>query len=583
MIDNKTIELINEKTDIVSLVSEYISLEKAGKNYRGLCPFHNEKTPSFSVSPEKNIAKCMGCGEGGRPITFLSKIKNISFDEAASDLAERLGIEAKVRKPKLANPNEVYYRILKDACEFFSFGLHNSELGKKALDYLHKREITEETIGHFQIGVASKKSDALYNYLKDNGYKVSDMIKLGLVKQKEDGSYYDVFSNRLMFSITNNNGDVVGFSGRTMDPKETIKYVNSSENVVFKKGLLLYNLYESLSEIRKNKQLILVEGFFDAISPYQIGIKNCVASMGTALTKDQAQLIKKVTDRVLLAYDGDNPGQKATIAAIDKLTKEKIVVEVLKIPDGLDPDEFIKQYGGEKFESLLGEYVIDSFRFGYEYYKRNKNFKNANDVNEFVSQMEMFLINADNNIKNMYAKLILDELGVKISSSPLRATIQVETPKRSYKTNSNVKYENIEKSLVIALLKNNDLISYASSKIKPLLDTSTKECSKILAFMYALEDGTKINHESLLEHFSDEDVRKFVLSNIMEDDIYNSLALMPNEKEINEYIRLLNNRRLDIDLNEKRLKIIEEVDVTEKIRLAKERDLILKSKRERGK
>jgi DNA primase len=214
--DNKLIELINEKTPIVDLVSEFVSLQKAGKNYRGLCPFHQEKTPSFFVSPEKNICKCYGCGEGGSPINFYRKIKNISFQEAAEELAEKAGIEIEKTK-RQKDPYESFYQLLHEVKEFYKFNLKNSEKGQKALDYLYKRELSDEIIEHFEIGYAPEHSDALYKLLNDKGYQVSDMIKLGVVKQKDDGSYYDLFSNRIIFPITNAKGSVVGFSGRTLN------------------------------------------------------------------------------------------------------------------------------------------------------------------------------------------------------------------------------------------------------------------------------------------------------------------------------------------------------------------------------
>ena len=575
MIDDKIIELINEKTDIVSLVSEFVSLEKVGKNFRGLCPFHNEKTPSFSVSPEKNIAKCMGCGEGGRAITFYQKIKNLSFNDAVSDLAERLGITLEIKKDRPANPNTEYYKILKDASEFFAFVLNNSEQGKRALEYLSAREISAETISHFQIGVAPKKNDALYNYLKDKSYKVSDLINLGLVKQREDGTYYDVFTDRLMFTITNSNGDVVGFSGRALEKSETIKYVNSSENAVFKKGTLLYNYFESIGEIRKNKQVILVEGFFDAISPYQIGVKNCVASMGTALTKEQSKLIKKVTDRVLISYDGDNAGQKATIAAIEKLTNEKLLVEVLRIPEGLDPDEFIKQYGPEKFESLLGEYVMDSYRFGYEYYKKGKDFKNANNVKEFKEQIELFLRNADTTVKDLYARIIGDELGIKISSSGVY-TRSVEEPRKIAVKKKDIvkKYEIVERRVVVAILKNNSLVSYCNGKIQPYTDTLSESVTKILGYLYQLNGNEEITLNLLLEKFASTPVAEFILKDIMEDELYKDTKAVFDESEINKYVVLLKKRNLELELEELRDAIGLELNQTKRIKLANECDFI---------
>ncbi|MFA7422437.1 MAG: DNA primase, partial [Acholeplasmataceae bacterium] len=399
--DNKLIEQINEKTPIVELVSEFVTLQKAGKNYRGLCPFHQEKTPSFFVSPEKNICKCYGCGEGGSPINFYRKIKNISFQEAAEELAERAGITVE-KAVKQKDPYEVFYQLMHEAKEFYKFNLKNSEKGQEALKYLHQREINDPIIDHFELGYAPEHSDALYKLLNDKGYQVSDMIKLGVVKQKDDGSYYDLFSNRLIFPITNPKGSVVGFSGRTMNPKDSIKYVNSPETVIFKKGQLLYHFNEALPDIRRNKQVVLFEGFFDVISSYDAGIQNGVATMGTSLTIEQAKLIKQFTDSIIIAYDGDDPGMKATLSAINILEKVKLKTEVLTIPESLDPDEFIKAYGPEKYEGLFGEYLKDPYQFRYQYYKKGKDLSNSNDITAFKNQVLEMLSYADKAIQNIY-------------------------------------------------------------------------------------------------------------------------------------------------------------------------------------
>ena len=298
----------------------------------GLCPFHQEKTPSFSVSPEKNIAKCMSCGEGGSPINFLRKIKNISFEEAAQELALRAGIEIKTVKLR-KEPFEKEFKLMEEVTNFYQFNLNHSEKGHDVLDYLSKREVSDKLIEHFRLGYAPPFGNTLFQLLKDKGYDTSDMIKLGVVKQSDDGSYYDLFSDRLIFPITNPKGNVVGFSGRTMNPKDTVKYINSPETVIFKKGSLLYHLNESSQAVRKSKQVILYEGFFDVISSFGAGIENGIASMGTALTKDHAKLIKGVTSSVVIAYDGDSAGLKASDQAISVLEKEGLKIEVLTIPE----------------------------------------------------------------------------------------------------------------------------------------------------------------------------------------------------------------------------------------------------------
>jgi DNA primase len=490
--DHKLIEEINEKTPIVELVSEFVTLQKTGKNYRGLCPFHQEKTPSFFVSPEKNICKCYGCGEGGAPINFYRKIKNISFDQAAEELAEKAGI--KIQKTvRQKDPYESFYKLMAEAKEFYKFNLKNSQKGQEAHKYLAQREISNDIIDHFEIGYAPSHSNVLYQMLNDKGYQVSDMIKLGLVKQKDDGSYYDLFSDRLIFPITNPKGLVVGFSGRTLNPKESIKYINSPETVIFKKGQLLYHFNEALSEIRKNKQIVLYEGFFDVISSYKAGIKHGVATMGTALTIEQAKLIKQFTDSIVVAYDGDQAGQNATLKSISLLEKVRLKIEILTIPEKMDPDEFIKAYGVDKYEALFGEYTTDPYQFKYQYYKRGKDLSNANDITAFKNNVLEMLAYADPSIQNIYKNRLAADLKVSPDAFEIKVRKQPTLPQKESipekeKTRISNKYEKAERYLIYAMLRSkadaahiqarlkmSDFVDQIQSTIRLLIDSYYKD------------------------------------------------------------------------------------------------------------
>ncbi|MFA5470491.1 MAG: DNA primase [Acholeplasmataceae bacterium] len=515
--DNKLIEQINEKTPIVELVSEFVTLQKAGKNYRGLCPFHQEKTPSFFVSPEKNICKCYGCGEGGSPINFYRKIKNISFQEAAEELAERAGITVE-KAVKQKDPYEVFYQLMHEAKEFYKFNLKNSEKGQEALKYLHQREINDPIIDHFELGYAPEHSDALYKLLNDKGYQVSDMIKLGVVKQKDDGSYYDLFSNRLIFPITNPKGSVVGFSGRTMNPKDSIKYVNSPETVIFKKGQLLYHFNEALPDIRRNKQVVLFEGFFDVISSYDAGIQNGVATMGTSLTIEQAKLIKQFTDSIIIAYDGDDPGMKATLSAIHILEKVKLKTEVLTIPESLDPDEFIKAYGPEKYEGLFGEYLKDPYQFRYQYYKKGKDLSNSNDITTFKNQVLEMLSYADKAIQNIYKNRLATDLKVSPDAFEIKTKKQPPLPQNDTLPKKEVsklanKYEKAERYLIYAMLRSkndskyiqarlrtSDFVDHVQSTIRILIDSYYKEheVMDVVEFVDSLTNEQRTYAEHIL-------------------------------------------------------------------------------------
>ncbi len=520
--DKKLIEEINEKSQILDVVSEFVKLEKRGKNYLGLCPFHDEKTPSFSVSPEKNICKCMSCGEGGNPINFYRKVKNISFQQAAEELADRVGI--KVEKTKIKkDPHEHLYKIMDEAAAFYSFNLKNSKAGQIAYDYLIKRELSSETITHFRLGYAPRYGSTLYQVLKDKGYKVSDMIKLGIVKQNDEGTYYDLFSDRIIFPITNPDGKVVGFSGRTLSSKDKIKYVNSPETIIFKKGYLLYHLHEGSKDIRKLKQIVLFEGFFDVISSYQAGVTNGVATMGTALTRNQAALIKRFAPSVVIAYDGDKAGQKATDRAIPELEKVGLKTEVLVIPEKMDPDDFIKNYGPEKYELLFSQYVTDPYRFRFNYYKQGLNLNNANDIKTFKNSVTKMLSTADPAIVAIYKKQLAQTLHIDTSDIHIRKPRpQVIAPKpidREIKEKIADKNERAERYMTIVMLRSkedaiyiNDLLG-ANDYAAPIMSMIR---TKIMSY-YQVHDIMDISD---FKNMLNEDQIVYLEKNILSDMFY---------------------------------------------------------------
>lgn len=550
--EEKLIQEINEKTPILDLVSEFVSLSKRGKNYMGLCPFHQEKTPSFSVSPEKNIAKCMSCGEGGTPINFYRKIKNISFEEAAQDLALRAGIQIKTVHIQ-KEPYEKEYKLMEEVTNFYQFNLKHSEKGHEVLNYLQKREVSESIINHFRLGCAPTYGNTLYQLLKDKGYETTDMIKLGVVKQSDDGTYYDLFSDRLIFPITDPKGHVVGFSGRTLNPKDTVKYINSPETVIFKKGSLLYHLYEASSSIRKSKQAILYEGFFDVISSYGAGIENGIASMGTALTKDHAKLIKQMTSSVIIAYDGDSAGLKASDQAISVLEKEGLKIEVLTIPEEMDPDDFIKAYGPESYENLFAEFLKDPYQFRYSYYKMGKNLQNANDIKTFKTDVMHMLSHADGSIRAIYLKKLSDELGI-----PIDEITRTKTPvltKPIQKADKKViidRHTRAEYHLIFAMIRDKKYVKTIQKQLKRT-DFADHVAASIRSKIVDYYD----DHDTLiLEDFMDtlpQEERSF-LEELILNDWFWKIKIEMQDTEILDYARLVKEaslkRRLQY-LNEK--------------------------------
>ncbi|MFU8792416.1 MAG: DNA primase [Acholeplasmataceae bacterium] len=542
--DKSIIDQINEKTDIVGLVSEFVDLAKTGKNYKGLCPFHDEKTPSFSVSPEKNIAKCMGCGEGGNPINFYRKIKNITRNQAIAELGQRLGIEVSTT-PVKKDPHENDYRLMAEVAQFYQFNLSNTENGQKALSYLKKRQMTEQAIKHFKIGYAPPFGNDVYRLLKDKGYQTTDMLALGIIKQDQKGEYYDLFSDRIIFPITNKDGHVVGFSGRTIQPKEQVKYINSPETPIFKKGFLLYHLFEALSDIRKQKHVVLFEGFFDVISAYGADIKSGVATMGTALTKNQAQLIKQVTDAVIICYDGDEAGLKATDQAITVLEKERLKVNVLIVPEAMDPDDFIKAYGPEAFEKLFGEHLLDPYAFRYISYKKSSNLKDAHDMQSFKKNVLAMLRYADESIKQFYIKklstdLNIDPLSLSVPSAPLPIEQKpASIPKKSPQLIIIDKYFKAEIYLIMMMLTSKQHATYIHNHLKVTESADSKN-----GYLRVQINSYYQQHDILvIDQFLDQqstETREHMQQHILKNMLWSD-AFVGDEKLLDAYIDIVKN------------------------------------------
>jgi DNA primase len=540
LIDDKLFELINEKTNIVDLVSQYVELKKSGKNYMGLCPFHQEKTPSFSVSIEKNIAVCMSCNQGGTPITFLRQIKNISLQEAAFELAEKAGIE--IKKPQVRkDPNEKYYNIMEAATTFYQFNLNHSEKAEKALDYLYKRQLTNEQIEHFRLGYAPVHGDALFKFLSDKNYAVSDMIKVGLVKQNDQGQYYDLFSERIIFPITSPTGHVVGFSGRTINSKEKVKYINSPETVVFKKGLLLYHYYEALQEIRRTKSITLYEGFFDVISAYAAGLKNGVATMGTALTKEQARLIKQATNAIVIAYDGDKAGLNAIDKALPILERAQLKSEVLMIPDQMDPDDFIKSHGPEAYQRLFGEYTMDPYQFRYAFYKKGKDLKNSNDMQAFKEQVIKMIQNADVTIQSFYRKKLAQDLSIEASDIVIKRqpsqVVEPSLPKKETTVPHKLinKYERSEHYIIFEMLRSKKVAMEIHKKLNDLdyghhLAASLR--SRVINFY---EENDILDIEMFKDVLNKEE--RELLEKLLQDDVWKKPELYKIDSDV--YIHVI--------------------------------------------
>jgi len=376
-----TLEEIKNSIDIVELISEYVHLKKSGQNWKGLCPFHTEKTPSFMVSPAKQIFHCFGCGAGGDIFTFLTRYETLTFPEALSVLAKKAGVTLKVSKgsAKQAGEKEVLLNMHRDASDFFR---QNLTRNPKAAAYLSDRGIDKENLEAFAVGFAPKSWNALLNYLTRKGYKPENIKTAGLAVQGNKG-HYDTFRERIMFPIYDLKGDVIAFGGRSIDGSEP-KYLNSPETPIFNKRRVLYGLNRAKDTIKKNGSALFMEGYLDVIAAHMFGFSNAVAALGTALTPDHGKLIKRFVEEVVIVFDSDQAGIKASKTAAAILLESGLEVKILSVPDNEDPDSFLRKQGREAFEALLNApaHVVDFFvKYG------GKKHIVADEVFEVVAKM----------------------------------------------------------------------------------------------------------------------------------------------------------------------------------------------------
>lgn len=482
-----------EKSDIVDVISDYVQLSKAGKNYKGLCPFHGENTPSFVVSPDKGIYKCFGCGEGGNVVSFVSSLEAISYPQAILKLAKRAGIETNIVLPSDESIQDAKFKnefdILEFAKGFYHYYLNHTKEGKVALDYLHNRGMSDETIAKFGIGLAPSYSDALVKTLANNRYSLDVAMKLGLLNE-HNGQYYDRFKSRIMFPIFDKIGHVVGFSGRVFLEGDTHlgKYVNSPESPIFQKGKLIYHLNDAKLAIRRHNRVLLFEGFLDVISAVEAGFVESVATMGTALTEDHSRELRRLTDQIILCFDGDKAGLAAANKAIPILMAQNFSVSVVEIPNKMDPDEFIKTHGKEAFSKLIDQ-AIPAVDYQYRYIKRQFNLEFVSHREQFKRQIYHFAYTLQS---HTLQELILKKLAYDISIGEQSILQEFNSSKSQVYKNANInnnknenlqihsrqvrdtKYERSEKMLIHYMLKERRVALQVEKELNGYLNDPTR-------------------------------------------------------------------------------------------------------------
>ncbi|WBW50386.1 DNA primase [Peptoniphilus equinus] len=430
IIDDSVLDEIRERTDIVQVIGDYVQLKKSGSNYMGLCPFHNEKTPSFSVSPNKGIFKCFGCGEGGDVISFIMKREHLEFRDAVKFLADKYGIELQTyhsHDDSLKQDRERAYKAYRQAAIFYMQNLTHSRV---PLDYLIRRGIDKKTILQFGLGYALDSWDSLYNHLKGE-YTDDELLRYNLVSKSKRGTCIDRFRNRVMFPIIDTRGRVIAFGGRTLG-QDHAKYLNSSDTPIFNKGEHLYNLHHLKDDA--GDKAVLVEGYMDVISLSKSGINYCVASLGTSLTEAQAKLLKRYNKSVYICYDSDSAGIRATQRAIDILIAQGIRPKVIELPEGLDPDDFVKAYGKLSFELEMTK-AKTYMDYKIETIKAKFNLDAADGLAGFTTEVSALISRLKNPIeRDVYATKVAQTYGISKASIEsymvLRAKSQLASTKR---------------------------------------------------------------------------------------------------------------------------------------------------------
>ncbi len=531
---DELLDEIKSKNDIVDIVSQYVVLKRAGRNYMGLCPFHKEKSGSFCVSPDKQIFHCFGCGVGGNVFHFISKIENLNFKESVEMLANRAGVELPVsgnfEDDKLAKLKSRVYEVNKCAAEFYHENLYKPT-AKPGQEYVKKRHLDNKTLKAFKIGYSGRFNE-LYTELKSKGFTEEEILASCLVNKNPDGKFIDRFRNRLMFPIFDTHERVIAFGGRVLDDSKP-KYINSPEDIVYSKGRHLFAF--NIARKYNSKTIIMVEGYMDAVSLHQRGIHNAVASLGTALTEAQGRLLRRSCEKVIIGYDADGAGQAATLRGLEILQNLGCDIRILQIEGAKDPDEFVVKYGPERFQMYVDK-AISLVEFKVKMLKKSLDLDNVNDKIKFLNEVAKIVAKVEN---SMEREVYVDKISLeyKVSKDAIYAEINKllyansRTEQKLEKKVVPVKNVSIQQdeqpvdvktkrleSLVIYLLINYPDKSF--ERLKKLIDNNVIKIERnkaIINKLYEEHEKGNINIENILDLFDDEITVNY-LSGIMSSD-----------------------------------------------------------------
>lgn len=568
-IPQEFIDEVTSKTNIVDVISKYVQLKKSGKNLFGLCPFHEERTPSFSVAEDKQIFHCFSCGRGGNVYKFIMEIENKTFPEAVIEVAQMGNISVPDQYENQSDQYEnsdsrTLLKMYSDAAKLYSHILMKTENGTAALKYLNGRDLGDDLIQTFDIGYAPNNNNLLLQFFKDRDISEDVLRKSGLFAENQEGELFDRFRDRIMIPIADESGNIIAFSGRILNKEaSTAKYMNSPETPIFNKSKTLFNLNNAKKEIREKSNVILFEGFMDVISAYKAGVTNGVASMGTSLTDQQLYTLSRLTDKINICYDGDDPGVEATYRALTQLTDERFTYGVISIPDKKDPDEYIRSEGPERFQNLTNNGVQTPISFILNYFKRNYNLNNEHDQLEFLNQSLHEIVKLQSPVEiDMYVGRVADEMQVSKDAinkelDTLRRQMAIQQPANNYK---NVQQKALEQ---------------VTSSVRPKYDRLEKSERYLLYWAINFPevrvnlkgDGFKFVHqdyqrifEKLLSYVEQEEIDDEInisdFMNVLDNDDKNLLAElemmnMPeeyNDQEIDDYMTNIKNSDLESQL-----------------------------------
>ena len=560
-ISNDVINEIRNKTDIVDVVSKYVNLTKKGKNYIGVCPFHDDHSPSMSVSPEKQIFTCFSCGATGNVFTFVADFEKISFIEAVRLLGEKVGVSTQGNSFTVEKKDD-YFEIYELANKFYQNSLFTS-LGKNAIEYLEGRNIDKETIKKFGIGLSIQKV-SLTDYLVNKKYSVDKLNEVGLTNDNGD----DIFINRIMFPIYDLSGNPVAFSGRIYNTKDTSKYVNTKETDKFKKGKILYNYHIAKEHLKKNDTIIIMEGQMDVIRASTIGINNCIATMGTALTKDHRNILKNMANNIILCFDGDAAGEKATISAIELLEDTGINIKVVRLPNGMDPDEYIIKEGRESFLYQI-ESAPNLIDYKMELLKKNKDFGNIKDISSYINSVISELVNEKDDIVielnlkkiatsfNVDYNTLLDKYnGLKNKNKTVTKEVK---PRKVYD-----KYGQAENNLIYYMLKDSKVINMVEKRVGYFPTKNIRQLSNEI--IYYFHKYGIINVADFISYISDKEELLRTLKDILAMNIKEEFQI----EEIEDYIFVINEYHKEVKINDLNKKLREEKDPLKQAKLSEE-------------